>query len=40
MRLFIRLNDEQRAAAEKRMDAFEGRLKTTEAAKQSEGRKQ
>jgi Ca2+-binding EF-hand superfamily protein len=27
---FIRLNDEQRAGAEKRMDAFEERLKTTD----------
>ncbi|MCI0387686.1 MAG: hypothetical protein MOB07_02795 [Acidobacteria bacterium] len=38
--LFLRLNDEQRAAAEKRMDAFDERLKTTQTADQSEGVKQ
>ncbi len=37
---FIRLNVEQRSAAEKQMEAFEERLKAAEAAKQSEGIKQ
>lgn len=38
--LFIRLNDEQRAEAEKRIAAFEERLKTKQTAKQSEEVKQ
>jgi hypothetical protein len=38
--LFFRMNDAARAAAEKRMDAFEEKLKTAQAANQPEGIKQ